>query len=719
MSHLPSRQIPAFSIAFLRDMHYIYHMQVMQRLKTPCYAAWLIRLCHMIAFALGSHTYAQVTVTSGPIFKDIEVLADQTNDGLKGVALRFKLHFPEPLPSTIAAAYYIECVVTDEFGYPIQATAGAVGYAYRNGDCRDSVSLQASNAEGNLDGHTMFVPYVAMAIDPGPSRIQLQLRLWDQARRQMLVQSAPMDLRFEKPTMQLYRMRVARIESYNTDADDETWDYKFLNARDIYPELIWSLRRGNRNVFESPKQKNDTIYEGTSADISPWIWLSQGDRIHYYVHDFDLLGFSDLVGSLVIDVWQPGFLSGKTSELRFERVREARVTQEAILAPKVAITGYEIIEQDQIAGVTGTRVRLQYAIQNSLPGARYFMGLKLQDTLKAVAPTRLQVIGSGAVPAGNGVVELLAQQSSLELFIPHFGWPDPLLGNFRLLLEAGMLLDGQPMVLTRLHRQYIAAASPVADMGYGQWKVGVEDQAGRGGLRISLDYALPAGYLVDAASIKINLVPQFVASWGEIDNTLLEVIDAEASTWQGRSLNLDGQHAQGTLDLFLPFDKCPPGGGAMNFEATYRTVLQLDDHEASLGIVKKVAQVDMPLLRELHLGLREASVARRQWILSHPSMYWELRCGEKLLLKSKVIAAQRNARWTDDAVHKWVAAPSDRIELRVYHQGTQGEADRLLEMWTGQLSELPGKEKGNVRLPTTSLKKMLLHLEYVENEKRN
>jgi hypothetical protein len=719
MSHLPLRQIPAFSIAFLRYMHYIYHMQLMQRLKTHSYRAWLIRLCCMIAFASASHTFAQGTVTASPVFKDIEVLADQTNDGLKGVALRFKLHFPEPISPIVAASYAIECVVTDEFGYPIRATAGAVGYANRNGDCRDSVSLQASMAEGNPNDHTMFVPYVAMGIDPGPNRIQLQLRLWDQVRRQVLVQSAPLDLRFEKPTMQLYRMQVERIESYNTDADGETWDYKFLNARDIYPELIWSLRRGNRNVFESPKQKNDTIYKGAPADISPWIWLSQGDRIHYYVHDFDLLGFSDLVGSLVIDVWQQGFRSGKASELRFERVREALVTQEAIVAPKVAVTGYEIIEQDQIAGVTGTRVKLHYAIQNSLPGARYFLGLKLQDTLAAMVPTRLQVIGSGAVPAGNGVVELLAQQSSLELFIPHFGWAAPMVGNFRLLLEAGMLLDGQPIVLTRLHRQYIAAATPVADMGYGQWKVGVEDQAGRGGLRMSMDYALPAGYLLDAASSKIKLVPRFVASWGEIDNAFLEVVDASASTWNGDALPLDAQHAQGTLDLFLPFDKCPPGGGAMNFEATYHTVMQLDGQETSLGTVKKVAQVEMPPLRELQLGLREASVARRLWILSPPTMFWELRCGKQLLLRSKVVAAQRNARWPDDAIHKWVVAPSDRIELRVYHQGTQGEADRLLEMWTGQLSELPGKEKGNVRLPTTSLKKMLLHLEYVENEKRN
>jgi hypothetical protein len=95
-----------------------------------------------------------------------------------------------------------------------------------------------------------------------------------------------------------------------------------------------------------------------------------------------------------------------------------------------------------------------------------------------------------------------------------------------------------------------------------------------------------------------------------------------------------------------------------------------------------------------------------------------LYCGNLLLHRSKIDPEKRNARWENNEMGDWVFAGSDRIELRIYHKGTNGDPDKLLEIWSGQLNGLPDREKGNFRLPTTSLKKLILHLDYQDNSRQ-
>lgn len=645
-------------------------------------------------------------------FSDVEILPDQTYDGLKGIAIRCKLQVSEVTATPSPVNYAIHCQVQDEDRQQLPATANAGRYADRDGMVRDSLAYSPTTQETGLDVHTMFLPYVAMGLGPGSQRISILVSLRNQSTGQVVAYSGPHELRFTKPAMQLYRMAVDRIESYTTDVDGETWDYKFLNARDIYPELIWSLRRGNQLVFESPKQKNDTIYIGTQGDRSPWLWLSEGDRIHFYVHDFDLLGFSDLVGSLSIDVWQTGFRSGRAAELNFERVRQATLSQDVLAPPKIAVTGYELLEQEQVDGVTGTVVKLDYTVQHALPNAKYFIGLSSEG----VAPKSVKVIGPGAVPVGDGMVELLAQQSSLELFIPHYALR-PISAHAesrRLQMTVKTLIDGQVFELSRQQRPLTKPPQPVTDIVYGQWSAGVHDIAGRGGLRITLAYEVPAAYFEATGDKAIFLVPQVSTAWGEIDPSQFEVLSPEGVAWQSGRLALSAANRKGALDLFLPFAKCPPGGGNVPVSAQYNCLLRYDYGETSLGTVVKGGPLDVPILRPLALGLREASVVRRQWILSNPDMYWELYCGNLMLLRSPVVPAERNARWEEDSVCQTIVAASDRIELRVYHKEMDGAPDRLLEIWSGQLSQLPDKEKGNFRLQTHNLKKMVIHLDYLD-----
>jgi hypothetical protein len=673
----------------------------------------LLALCGMLC-GLSQLQAQALQAAEGAAFKNVELLPDQTNDGLKGIAVKFELTFKSVMVAGAAAPYYLEARVLDEYGQPIAAASNAKGYADLDGFCRDSMPLTLAMPDASGGEQALFLPYFALGLPVGPNHIKVRLLVIDQRSRQVLARTELLDLRFQKPRMKLYRMRVDRIEAFTTDADGETWDYKFLNARDIYPELIWSLRRGHHDVFESPKQKNDTIYVGNAEDMSPWIWLSEGDRIHFYVRDFDLLGYSDLVGSLGIDIWQAGFQAGRAHALNFERVRQAQVMQEAIDPPKVSLTGFEVIENDRQAGMTGTRIKLEYAVDQGVKGSRFILGARLRFAGGSVMPQMLRVIGPGAVPLVPGVVELTAQRSNLELFVPHFALPDSLLARAMLQVEAGIVLDDQGFVLTRQQRQLLETGAPVDDMVYGQWKVGVHEVAGRGGLRLTLDYELPEAYFQDLGKAQIALVPAFQASWGAIDNKALEVLGDEAGGWDGQELHLDAATRQGSLDLFLPFAACPPGGGNTLITARYKTQLQFGGRSIALGAIERQSAVELPTLLQLQLGLREASVVRRQWILSHPSMYWELRCGSKLLHRSQVVPEQRNARWPDSDLCQWVVAQSDRIEVRVYHKVTDGEPDRLLDMWTGQLADLPNRIKGNVRLQTDDLKKMLLHLEYQE-----
>ncbi len=680
-----------------------------------------LRCCLLLALLVCAmlHSHAQSNPPAGYSFGDVEVLPDKVSDGVKGLALRFNLRTKDNKPTTPISSYFLECQLTDENGLPLPAATGAVGNTNNAAQCRDSIAL-AAGALDPKESHILFIPYCAMSLNAGPNHIKIRLILAEQKSRQLIATTDPIDVRFEKPPMKLYRMKVDRIESYVTDVDGETWDYKFLNARDIYPELIWSLRRGNQNVFESPKQKNDTIFIGESGDRSQWIWLSDGDRIHYYVHDFDLLGFSDLVGSLPIDVWQSGFRSGATVDLSFERVRHADVKQEAIVAPKVAITNFEVIEQDQLNGLTGVRVKCDYAIQNGIAGAKYYLALQLRDLKGNAMPNRLIILGPGAIPFSDDVVELIAEQSSLELFVPHYAMPVGLLSQARLQLIAGVVLDQQPIVLSRVLRPIIGGDQAIADMVYGQWKVGIEDRAGQSGLQIELDYELPASYFQELSrKTEIVIQPTIEASWGLIANQDFEVIGPERSGWNGNGLVLNAANRKGSLHLFLPFSHCPPGGGETQLVADYATVMHHDGRDIALGDVHKASVVDLPPLRMLALGLREAAVARRYWLLSHPSMYWELQCGGKVLVKSDVIPEERNARWPETIAYHGVVAPQDSVVLRVYHKGQAGDPDRLLDAWSGPVSALPGREKGNFRLPSNDLKKMVIHLEYMDRDKND
>ena len=639
----------------LMSLSYFYKMDRQLHGTGNCIPIVLIVLAIWLAGVFCPCAWGQSNLQPQASFQHIEILPDQTNDGLHGIALRFDMHFTTEIDGKNTAFYALECRLMDENGLALPAATGAKGYCDLLGDCRDSMLLYITPDEPQV----MFSPYFALGLPVGSNHIKLQLQMIDMRTQSVIVKSDLLDLRFQKPPMKLYRMRVEKIESYTTDADGETWDYKFLNARDIYPELIWSLRRGHFDAFESPKQKNDTIFTGTSADLSPWIWLSEGDQIHFLVRDFDLLGNSDLVGRQAINIWEPSFKVGQSHEVKFERVKRARIAHEALLPPRVVVTGFEAIENEKVDGITGLRIRMDYIIENEVNGARFLLATSLHADEGCGFPEAVRIIGPGAVPFSHNIVELTAQHSSLELFVPHFALPHRLKGHPKLQLEAGTLLDAQPFALTRVQRPLLELDMPVTDIGYGQWKIGTYNDAGRGGIQITMDYELPEAYFRDLPNAEITLEVALTAPWGQIDPAILERISTLSGAWEGGRLRLTPANRQGSLDLFLPYSACAAGGGPTEFTVQYATKFMENGQQFPIGEIERTAIVDLPALRTWQFGVREASVIRRQWILSEPNMYWELWCGSKLVHCSKVVVAQRHARWSEDEEQTWTFAPTD------------------------------------------------------------
>lgn len=660
--------------------------------------------------SLYSQGNAPTPATEGVSFSGLSLVPELTRHGIRGFGIAYKLGFPSqagesPLLSRVCA---VTCRLLDDSDFPIPATSGTQRYA-RKGYCMDSVVLGAKDWARIQGGDTLFFPFYALDMEPGRQRIQAELRLVDVQRQTVLVTQRLEPGIIVKPQMRLVRLQVGQLLAATKDANGDSWDYKFFHPNDVYPDLQWILRRGQGILFESAKQKNDTFYVGKAEDRTAWFLISQGDKLGFQVVDFDLLGSSDQVGMLEIDVDQGSFAPEVDYDFAFGRVRSTRLRIDAVLPPKVLVTGYEVIEDEREQGMMGVRVRMEYDQQDRHRDCAFRLGLTQRSLEKELPIPAPRIVGAGGVPSGEGWVVPTAHHGRLELFVPQYklqGFPED--ARRRIRLDLITLIDGQSIVVGRLERPLQRGAEQVNDMVFGQWKIGLQERTGEGGIRFSIDYELPEGYFQESASSKIYFTPVLDAPWGPVPNRAFLVFGQERLAWKDSLLLLTAENRKGTLDLFLPFHKCGAAQGSSLLAMNYRCWMDCQGKFIPLGSRGFETELDLPLLRELHIGVREAAVRRRQWLLSDPNLYWVLKVGETEVYRSPVKTKTRDARWPEEVEAHLVLSQADRIQVQVVHKGVGGETDRVVETWQATATDVPTKAKGTTRLKPGSLHRLVI-----------
>lgn len=657
--------------------------------------------CHATAFG-------QATLVA-PSITEASVIPDMVRKGLRGFAVILPLHAPaEPVEDSVEAKpvgpWVFRCQWTDRdrFAVPLMADQDGAERKYL-GD-----SLVITRAHMFLDRpDTLFFPYCLIDAEPGRMNLVAHFTLRDLAMPAQPPLQRDLEVALTKPLMRLVRLRVDRILSSSIDAKGETWDYRFFNPKDVQPDLQWQVRVGELPIHASEKQKNDTVYHGSASDITPWILISEGDKIQLQVNDHDLLGASDLVGQTLVDVDAGRFAAGVGYDFQFGQVRVAKLKIDAIVPPRVVVSGFEVVEGNPYRGLSGVRVRLRYDQRSRGREAEFKVRLLQRGQGQERALGKGLVLGAGAIPAKDGSFFLSASEEDLELFVPHFYLDGDGRQN-RLRMEIIALMDGQEVVVGREERQLVMPPESGLDFVYGQWKASAHDRNGEGGIRLTLDYDLPEGYFSGLANASFFLKPQLKASWGAVPNRSLEPMERPSQHWKDSLLWMDASNRVGSLDLFLPYRKCATVEGNVALAMQYDCWMVLDKDTIPIGSRGYSVDLQLPRLRALAIGVREAAVRRGGTFLTESNLYWVLRIGEREVYRSRLMRRNHHPEWREEDMVHIYAADSDRITLEVRHHGVVDEPEEVMGVWEAAVGDIPDRAKAITKVRAKRLRRMMV-----------
>lgn len=646
---------------------------------------------------------------------NIELLPDQVKEGLKGIAIKFDVNFAFEGREIFNKEdtyqdYDVYARLFDRSRQKVAANLDAIPYRDLDGYCRDSIMIRLGNVGKLFKDEVMFIPYHAIALDSGAQRLQIQLSLVTKKDNAVLAKSAFIDLNFRKPNTQLVRIGVRDIWADSTDLSGEPWDFKFLNPRDVGPDLYWTLRRGTHIIQKSEKQKNQIKYIGDISDFTSWIQISEGDLLYFSVFDFDLLGYSDVAGNLTIDVNSDTIRNHTVNELRFESIRSSHLQIDRFVPGRIQITDLALAEAAEEKGVQGLSISFKYDVKDLPKDAIGMIKFAFLNAEKQFSPKFLRIVKGQAVRIESDLIELTSGKGNLELFIPHFAIPQNMSLEQSQYLELIPVLQfgKQQIEYPREIRQVILPENVVQDLKFGQWKFSEARKDGAGGLRITLDYQLPGAYLDDMPDAEITILPKIGGSFGDIPNNHFFILGKNESFWNVDRLRITNENRQGTLEMFIPFHFLPNTVDEVQISATYLGLMKVDSSEIRIGEISRQAAADFPSLQMMHIAVKEVAAKKEAWMITNPNLFWVLKVGEEEVFRSPVVYNRKEAKWADAVEFKMVAAPDDILELQILHEGVSGEEDRVIESWKGTASLVPNRPRGATHLHTETLKKLLI-----------
>jgi hypothetical protein len=203
----------------------------------------------------------------------------------------------------------------------INATKGYGTYQNPEGHVRNSYKLLLSNDVKYFGNITLFIPLAAIDVGPDSQRLQPVFRLLDKRGNVIADNIAADTFAVKMPPKLNLHLNIQEIVVSETDFKNEDWDYFFAaDTNKAKPEVCWSVLLAQRKINGSPPTNNNCCYRDAEGHDDVEFTISKDDIFYINVYDFDMQSFSDLIGSMRVDMNDMKQFSGSSFTSKFGKV---------------------------------------------------------------------------------------------------------------------------------------------------------------------------------------------------------------------------------------------------------------------------------------------------------------------------------------------------------------------------------------------------------------
>ena len=216
--------------------------------------------------------------------------------------------------------YLVELYLkTDGF---IPAAKGYGSFQDKDGYVHAGYKLLLSHDVKYFGSITLYIPLAAIQVADGPQVLKPVFKITDSQQKALLTPLTGEAFTVNFPERINLRMQVREIQVEETDFKNEMWDYFFIDTTNARPEVCWSVLLAARKINGSPHSKDSYSYYDSEGKDDVEFAICRNDIFYINVYDFDMLSFSDLIGSMRMDMNDMKQFSGSSFTTKFGRVKK-------------------------------------------------------------------------------------------------------------------------------------------------------------------------------------------------------------------------------------------------------------------------------------------------------------------------------------------------------------------------------------------------------------
>lgn len=268
------------------------------------------------------HCVAMLSARQEVTFKNVS-LSTQTYNEVNCLAIRFDAYLKYSYNQLLQQGdstdqYLVEVYLKSD--KLIAVTKGYGSYQDPEGKIRNSYALLLSNDVRLFSNITIFIPMAAIDMAADSQWVKPIFKVLDKQNRVISDNISTRAFSINFPPKINLHLSVKEIAVAETDFKNEFWDYFFVDTNVAKPEVCWSVLLASKKINGSPYTKNSYTYTNAEGKDDVEFTISKDDIFYINVYDFDMLSFSDMVGSMRIDMNEMKQFSGTNFTTKFGKV---------------------------------------------------------------------------------------------------------------------------------------------------------------------------------------------------------------------------------------------------------------------------------------------------------------------------------------------------------------------------------------------------------------
>lgn len=204
----------------------------------------------------------------------------------------------------------------------INTTKGYGSYQDKDGKLKVTHTILLSNDVKYFGNTTLYIPLAAINLTEGTQTLQPTFKVTDRWQHTIAAMQTSQPFAISFPQKLNLRISVKEITVSETDQKDEFWDYFFADTTNAKPEVCWSVLLATKKLNGSPYTKDNYCYRDTEGKDDVEFTICKNDIFYINVYDFDMLSFSDQIGSMRVDMNDMKQFSGSNFTTKFGKVQK-------------------------------------------------------------------------------------------------------------------------------------------------------------------------------------------------------------------------------------------------------------------------------------------------------------------------------------------------------------------------------------------------------------